>query len=83
MAVRNFWVEAEIDGRKTKLSGGPARADGGMRVRFLMRDGPNKLEAYTIEARAEEGELTATVFDWKGRKLKTTTGHRQVTTWRK
>lgn len=29
MAVRNFWIEAEIDGRKTKLSGGPRSKDGG------------------------------------------------------
>ena len=38
MAVRNFWVEADIDGRQTMLSGGPRSKDGGMDVTVYQRD---------------------------------------------
>lgn len=38
MAVRNFYVKANIDGRETTLAGGPANKDGGMRVNIYQRD---------------------------------------------
>ena len=28
MAMRNFWIDVDIDGRKTLLSGGPRTKDG-------------------------------------------------------
>lgn len=37
MAVRNFWIEVEIDGRKTKLTGGPVGKNGGMRINLYQR----------------------------------------------
>ena len=37
MAVRNFWIEVEIDGRKTKLTGGPTGKSGGMRINIYQR----------------------------------------------
>lgn len=38
MAVRNFWIDVNIDGRETTLSGGPARKDGGMTVDIRQRN---------------------------------------------
>lgn len=38
MAVRNWWLEADIDGRKTKLSGGPRSKDGGFSLILYQRD---------------------------------------------
>ena len=38
MAVRNFWLEAEIDGRKSELRGGPANKAGGMEVTLYQRN---------------------------------------------
>lgn len=35
--VRNFWFEADIDGRDTSMSGGPVAADGGMTIRIYQR----------------------------------------------
>ena len=35
--TRNFYLRAEIDGRKSELTGGPASKDGGMYVELLMR----------------------------------------------
>ena len=38
MAIRNFWVTANIDGRGTKLAGGPRSKDGGMDITLYQRD---------------------------------------------
>lgn len=38
MAVRNWWIDAEIDGRQTDLAGGPRRTDGGFNLRLYQRD---------------------------------------------
>lgn len=35
--VRNFWLEADIDGRKTKLVGGPQPKNGGMYIELFVR----------------------------------------------
>lgn len=35
--VRNFWIEIEVDGKKTKVACGPACADGGFKMRILQR----------------------------------------------
>lgn len=37
MAVRNFWMEANIDGRSTVLSGGPKGRWGGMEINLYQR----------------------------------------------
>lgn len=37
MAVRNFWIDANIDGRLTELSGGPRDKTGGMDVTIKQR----------------------------------------------
>ena len=36
--VRNFWIEAEIDGRNSKLSGGPRSKTGGFFLTVKQRD---------------------------------------------
>lgn len=35
--VRNFWIEAEIDGRKTPIKFGPQGEDGGFSLIVFMR----------------------------------------------
>lgn len=46
MAVRNFWIEAEVDGRSTKLKGGPQGKFGGMVIKLYQRkDGEIALAA--------------------------------------
>lgn len=37
MAVRNFWIDADIDGRATNLQGGAASKTGGMTVTIKQR----------------------------------------------
>jgi hypothetical protein len=36
--VRNFWLELEVDGKKTKVATGPVRKDGGFTLDVKMRD---------------------------------------------
>lgn len=38
MAVRNWWIEVEIDGRKTKLCGGPQSKSGGFSLSIHQRE---------------------------------------------
>ena len=38
MAIRNFWVEAEVDGKATPVAFGPRNADGGFTLTVKMRD---------------------------------------------
>ena len=36
--VRNFWIELEVDGRKTKIATGPRSKDGGFKLILKMRE---------------------------------------------
>ena len=63
MAVRNFYVEAHIDGRQTKLGGGPASKTGGMTVRIYQRDEGAIVDAFLIESEERDGELITKIFD--------------------
>ena len=63
MAVRNFWIEAYIDGRKTVLSGGPQSKDGGMRIVIKQRSNGGIKTAYKIECYADsDGTLYTDVI---------------------
>ena len=63
MAVRNFYVEAHIDGRETTLSGGPQNKQGGMTVRLYQRDDGAITEALMIDCEERDGVLITRVFD--------------------
>ena len=36
--MRNFWLELNIDGKKTPFEGGPKAKDGGFSLRILVRN---------------------------------------------
>ena len=36
--VRNFWIEAEVDGRKTPIAFGPQGKDGGFELTVYIRN---------------------------------------------
>ena len=64
MATRNFWIEADIDGRKTELAGGPRRKDGGFSMVIYMRneggiDRPIKIDGFV----KSDGSLMLRVTD--------------------
>ena len=49
MATRNFWIEAQIDGLKTHLEGGPQSKDGGFELVICMRDQGSVKRALIIQ----------------------------------
>lgn len=50
--VRNFWLSADVDGRKSRITGGPRRKDGGITLRIYQRDGGAVRTALRIECLA-------------------------------
>ena len=35
--VRNFWLSADVDGRRSRVTGGPRARDGGITLRLYQR----------------------------------------------
>ena len=70
MSVRPFYIESNIEGRETRLSGGPRRKDGYMRTVITQRDKGNIITAFSIECRTEivDGvhKLGSSVYDSNG-----------------
>jgi hypothetical protein len=68
MAVRNFWVDGDVDGRETALSGGPRAKNGGMSIKILQRDNGNIVTAYKIYCGVSPDgkKLTSCVYDGLG-----------------
>lgn len=63
MAVRNFWIAADIDGRKTELHGGPVRKDGGFTLHVYVRDEGRIMPGLRVEGIAhEDGRLELVTF---------------------
>ena len=67
--MRNFWMDASIDGRKSELVGGPASKDGGMNVVIRQRVGGLSKVAFRIECYANGDELVTSVFDKDGQAI--------------
>ena len=66
--VRNFWVEVEIDGQKTKLVGGPKGKEGGLKITLYQRDNgmvtqPVELGCVTF-VDPDTGEITLGSYVW-------------------
>ena len=55
--LRNFWVEMDVDGRKTQVRTGPAGYDGGMRISISQRVNNKSVEVLTIRGVAISGKL--------------------------
>jgi hypothetical protein len=55
MATRNWWIEAEIDGRKTKLTGGPRRKDGGFTLTIRQHNHGQSEQVLTVRGIVLEG----------------------------
>lgn len=70
MPVRNFYIEADIDGRKHKLTGGPGNKEGGFLLRVYMRDEGEKFIPVVIKGRAVGKDLELDV-DVNGRLVNT------------
>ena len=68
MAVRPFYIEADIEGRNSNLSGGPMRKDGTMFVRLKQRDQGGITDAFIVRCTTDTDEngkllLTTSIID--------------------
>ena len=62
MAVRNFYLVADVDGRKKQLTGGPRKKDGGMTIQLFQLDRGKAAKALDIYCCVNyKGELVTTV----------------------
>lgn len=62
LSVRNFWVDADVDGRLTNLGGGPRARDGGMEVVVYQREDGQIKTAFKIICRAYGSLLRTQVY---------------------
>ena len=61
-AVRNFWIEADVDGMSSKLAGGPKSKEGGFELTILMREEGEVSTAMHVVGFADtDGELVLKV----------------------
>ena len=63
MAVRNFYVEANIDGRQNTLGGGPKSKEGEMSVRLYQRKEGEISEALMIDCEVHGDKLVTKIYD--------------------
>mgnify|MGYP004446703797 FL=1 len=64
MAVRNWWIEADIDGRQTTLTGGPRSKDGGFQLNLYQRVKGEIKKPYRIAAFIDRnGALRCQIID--------------------
>lgn len=57
MSNRNFWISADIEGRKTKLEGGPRSKDGGFTLSIKQMVNGERMEVLNIEGFALDSKL--------------------------
>jgi hypothetical protein len=60
--VRNFWFEADVDGRASRVSGGPVAKDGGMDLTLFVREHKEVSRAISIRCFEKNGTLTMLVI---------------------
>ena len=64
MAVRNFWIEADIDGRQSTLAGGPRNKNDGMEIDIYQRDDGTIYHAVDIWCHVDpEGNLVTQIHN--------------------
>ena len=67
--VRNFYIQGNIDGRKTKLSGGSSSKDGGMILNLTQRNNGCIEKCASIECVADGDELKTIIYDKDGKAI--------------
>lgn len=61
--VRNFYIKGNIDGRKTDISGGSSRKDGGMCLSLTQRNEGSIETCASIECFVEGESLKTIIYD--------------------
>ena len=64
MAIRNFWIRSEIEGRKTLLAGGPRSRTGEMATDLFVKENGEIYQALRISCIPQEnGTLRIRVYN--------------------
>jgi hypothetical protein len=71
MTVRNFWIEASIDGKNTLLSGGPQNKNGGFYMNIKQRSNGDITKALVIDGKEKNGKLVLSIWDDNGKLIHT------------
>lgn len=61
MATRNWWAQAHVDGRKSLVTFGPRRKDGGFLLKIYQRSEGKSFLACRIEGSSVLGNLILSV----------------------
>jgi len=48
MPIRNFYIDCEIDGRESRLTGGPRAKDGGFNLTIYQRSDGKKIKVLDV-----------------------------------
>ena len=62
--VRNFWIDANIDGRQETLSGGPQGKNGGFTLTVKMRDNGDIKTVLTVQGDANTAKTDGDLDLW-------------------
>jgi hypothetical protein len=68
-SVRNFWVDLNVDGRRTAVGSGPRRKDGGFSEEIYIRDEGCIRRALSISGYAVNEKLIINVHEGEENKL--------------
>lgn len=63
MALRNWWIDCDIDGRKTPLCGGPRARDGGFILRVYQRVDGQSHNVVTLWGHVAYGEPESLILE--------------------
>lgn len=75
--MRNFYLDAQVDGRKNHLHGGPAAKSGGMSIDvYQNHDAESELAVKVLCQATESGTLLVQVYDPHGNLLFARTSQR-------
>jgi len=61
--VRNFWVDASIDGRASTFASGPRSKDGGIRLHYYQRKEGDIVCPFSIRSRATSDNTLITTIN--------------------
>jgi len=69
MNVRNFYLRANADGRRSNVTCGPAAKDGGIDIIMTQRHKGSIIETYHITCSAIGNRLFTRIFDLQTRQV--------------
>ena len=67
--VRNFWIELDVDGRKSRVATGPRRKDGGFEMTIYIRDLGEVASGLRVVGTALGNSLSLSAWNAKGEEI--------------